>query len=303
MQNMETYFGFKVFISKDLDPADEEILQAQAKRWVDEEKIDLEKYNVYFHQLIISAKEEHFGVGDGLVGRVEGLNIEFHVNLKQRRSQRIQFRNHVIDTSVPHLVKPYFNPDYIGYEIQADYFSDSNWFQNAIIALVDKDLRRDHRKIKVQVTAQPTARFRSVLNDISKADLATHLDLRFEKEVQLRMPFPYDPKKLGEPQPKDVKVVNYINNGVANAFGENAQAGDLVIDKNLINQLGQLAAHARQEGNEDVAKEIEAAIDNASEEKNINFVGHLRRVGIWGLKAAEKLGMGAAEEAIKAAIG
>lgn len=302
MQNMQRYFGFKVTINDDLDPADEAILRAQADKIVDMENLDLDRYNVYLHQLILSSEDTHFGIHGGIPGRLKKLNIEFHVNQKQRKSRDIQFFNHVIKTGIPETVRPFFSPTYIGYEIPADYFSEKAWFQNAIIAFVRRELRIDRRKIKVQVTATPTLEFSSVLKDRSKADASTQLDLRFRRDVQLQLPLLNRVNLRGETM-SDEKTVKIFNNyGTANVFGEVGSARDIIFDSATLVDLRKLREAALEEGANEEASHISAAVEAASEGKKIKAIDHLRSAGTWAMQAANKLGLVAAETAVKAAI-
>lgn len=306
MQNMERYFGFKVFVNSELDPADEEILRIKAKEILNIERFSLERYHIYFHQLVIKAKDEHFGFNGGLSKRVNKINIEFHVNQKQRLRKDIEFRNHIIDMGSPKDVKPYFTPDWIGYEVPISYFEGSNWFQNAIVAFVSKVIRKDHKKIKVIVTTTPTSEFLMALRSRSLSDVATQLDLKFERHVQLRLPF--DNKRyssnggFSEMAGEKANTHIYINEGTAIAFGENAHAYDFVFGREVISDLRSLLTAAKEESKTSEASELEAAIEAAEEKKKIKVLEHLKNVGAWTIEKAEKLGMAAASEAIKVAI-
>lgn len=304
MQNMERYFGFKVNINDDLDPTDEALLRAHAKKIVDAEGLDLDRYQVYLHQLILAAKETHFGVSGGVPGRLHRLDIDFNVNLKQRRTKQIQFYNHLIGTTTPKTIKPHFSPDKIGYEIPSDYFSKTSWFQNAIIAFVNRDLRPDLRKIKVQVRATPTNEFKTVLQDMKKAQAETHLDLRFQKDVQLRLPMDDIETMKEEIDVTDKKRGDtyIVSGGTVYGFGKNVSIGDIVTDARAINGFRDLAAAAEAAGEVQDAQSLSKAADAAEKGDASKAIGHLKRVGKWTLDMASKLGQTAAETAIKAAI-
>lgn len=304
MQNMQRYFGFKVTINDDLSPADEAILRAQAKKIVDAESLDLDRYQVYLHQLILSAEETHFGVSGGVPGRLQSLKISFNVNLKQRKTKEIQFFNHVIDTTVPRTVKPSFSPNKIGYEIPSEYFSRTSWFQNAIIAFVSRELKYDRRKIKVQVRATPTSEFRSVLHDVTKAQSETHLDLRFQKDVQLRLPLG-DIETMTEEvrmSDKDRGDTFIVNGGTVYGFGKSVSIGDIITDARTVTGLREIATAAEAAGEREEAQILIQAANAATEGNTSKAIEYLGRVGRWTLETVNRLGHTAAETAIKAAI-
>lgn len=299
MQNMERFFGFKVRINSDLDPEDEAILRARATEIVDVEKIDLSEYYVYLHQLVIKAKEDHFNIAGGLSQRIKKLNIEFHVNEKQRRNNDIRFMNHIIKTGVPEEVRPYFQPDWIGYDIPVGYFAKTSWFQNAIIAFVRKEMRSSHKKIKVIVTTEPTSSFEAILQSKRSVDAATQLDLRFEGSVQLKLPLEGNTSMSDDSKSSSMIFNNY---GTVGAFGTNASANDFVQNSAVLNEFGALANHARSVGQLEEAEKIEAAIDAMKQKKTMKAIEYLKKFGGWTLETANKLGMVAASEAIKSAI-
>ncbi|WP_411892544.1 hypothetical protein [Yoonia sp. SDW83-1] len=303
-QNMEKYYGFRVIVKHKLDPVDEVILRAEARKLVDVENIDLDRYQVYLHQLIVKAEETHFGVSGGIPGRLEKLNIEFLVNQKQRQNKSIQFFNHLIDTATPKLVDSYPTPDLIGYNIASSYFRSKSWFQNAIIAFVDRDLRRDRRKIKVHVRATPTANFRAVLRDIGRTSAETHLDLPFRSEVQLRLPLGDAPSfKEDKQMSNDNRGDTYnIHGGVNIGIGGNVSINDLVLDARSIDGFKKIAAKASEEGEGNEAELLEEAAKAAESGDAEKAKSLLKQAGKWTLTTANKLGLVAAETAIKAAV-
>jgi len=300
MQNMERYFGFRVYINNDLDPEDEKSLRSKALEIVDVDAIDLSQYHVYLHQLIIRSNETHFNISGGLSKRVQKLNIEFHINEKQRRNNDIRFMNYKFKTGTPVEVKPYFQPSWIGYDIPVSYFEKTSWFQNAIIAFVKKDLREHHKKIKVIVTTEPTPEFERALHSHNINDSSTHLDLRFSGSVQLRLPIEHVAIK---PSGDSVPMTTYNNFGTVGSFGPNATASDFSQNQQLLVQLEELSRVAKRDGKVSVAADIDSALDAIKEKKNLKALDYLKKLGDWALPKAEKLAMGAAAEAIKVAIG
>ncbi len=293
---MERYFGFKIILSSELRPEDEQILRNKAKQLVDVEGIDLNKYHVYLHQLVIKANDEHFGVDGGLTKRLSKLNIEFHVNEKQRESGEIRFMNHIIETGVPKDVKPTFMPQWISYEIPIVYFDNNSSFNNAIIVFINKSVHQKKRKIKVVVTVDPLKSFLPILKK-DKSDVTTNLDLRFAREVQLSLPF-----SDKETSPRGDSIVSrdtYINLGNVGAFGSSAQAHDFTNNLSFIADMKKLKNIAAREEEDEIEQNINSFLDCVSKKSNIKALNHLKKFGNWALDKTEKLGMIASAELIK----
>ncbi len=304
MQNMERYFGFKVFVSDDLDPEDEKILRTKAKELIDIDGLDLDKYQVYLHQLIIQADAEHFGLRSTLGERVESINLDFYVNEKQRQSGEIRFMNYVVQTRVPEAIKPRFSPGWIGYKIPSEFFSRNDWFQNAIVVFIRKDIRTKHRKIKVVVTATPTKNFTELLRSRRSVDAATHLDLRFRKSIQLRLPFdgaPATRPNTTAEQRNAPASLYFINHGNVGAFGNAPIAYEFTNNQSLLKDLQRLHADAVESEEVGEAEKIEAAILSIKDKKNMKAIEYLKSLGEWSLERIEVQGMTAAIEALKGA--
>lgn len=296
MQQMEKYFGFRIHITDDLDPEEEMLVRTKAKEYVDLENVEIDKYHVYMHQMTIISQRSHFGFRGGLSDRIELINLDIHVNEKQRNSGEIRFMNYLIQTNVPGSgAKSRFSPTWIGYSIPSSYFENNDWFQNAIVVFVRKDIRAHHKKIKAVVTATPTKDFAENLHSRQMIDAATHLDLRFKKEVQLKLPLFVQseiPAKRGN-------IVAYINNGNVGSMGEGATAFDFENKQSSIQTLRECLVAAQAKGNTEQAGNIEAAIEALESKKNSKAIEYLKKAGLWTLDKAEKVGMVVATEVVK----
>jgi hypothetical protein len=73
--------------------------------------------------------------------------------------------------------------------LSGEYLATKLQFRNELITFISKDLRKDHRKIKISVEAVPTASFRQRLRQ-RRGAYVTKLDLRYER---------YTPVSIGEP--------------------------------------------------------------------------------------------------------
>jgi hypothetical protein len=81
--NLETFYGFSVALTDDLDAVRLAVLRERAERVVASYSYDPDQFHVYFHLLTITrSKSSHFGV-KGLGGRLESLGLRFDVNPKQ----------------------------------------------------------------------------------------------------------------------------------------------------------------------------------------------------------------------------
>jgi len=207
--------------------------------------------------------------------------------------------NHKFETSTPEEVKPYFRPEWIGYRIPVRYFAKQDWFQNAIIAFVRKGVRERHKKIKVIVTTSPTPEFKNVLRSQDFAESSTHLDLRFEGEVQLKLPIPTEHAATEG----STNVTNFINIGNAGAFGPNATAYDFSQNHELITDLRNLSLLAAKEGESAIAADINSAAKAIADKQNVKAIDYLKKIADWALPKAESLAMSTTAQIIKNAIG
>ena len=94
----------------------------------------------------------------------------------------------------------------------------------------------------------------------------------------------------------------FINFGNVGAFGKDPIAHNFSINEQAIRELRTLADHLSEIGEKETSLAILDAADAGEEEKNIKTIEHLKRAGKWAAEKAEKLGLVAAETAIKAAI-
>lgn len=317
MQNMKRYFGFEVHIDNDLTPEGANTLRQVAVRMASDEGVDISEYHIYIHNLYINADEAHWGFTGGLAARIEKIKLEFYVNKKQRENRSIIFKNYRLGREVsddvrhffdqPQGVKPHYSPAWIGYEMKGDYFDQNNWFRNCIIAFVRRDIRKAHKKVKVVITAKPSPEFGKLLAE-KIIDPTTQLDLRFEKELQLRFPFEdsyrYREEEMGMHKKGDINNSGTIGSIIINSGDHNRVitfSDDF--NKNFDQDLKILLVEAQNERRVAEVRSLELALKASKEKSNLTALEYLKGAAGWGLKTAERLGLTAAEAAIKAAIG
>lgn len=187
MQNMEKYFGFRVDIDDELDPVRIEALHDAAEKVIATYGFNPEEYFVYFHQLSIEPEENHFGINGGLCNRLKRIELGFSVNLKQRRLRRIKLFNFLLDMKSNDQIKRTGGVDEIRYYLPCEYIANNLGFRNEIVTFISKDVRIDHRKIKVSVVAYPTDAYAQQLKTNPGSRL-TKLDYKFQKSITLRKP-------------------------------------------------------------------------------------------------------------------
>jgi hypothetical protein len=186
---MERLFGFGIGLDEALDPYRIEVLKEQAELIVARRDFDPNQYHLYFHQLTITLKARHFAAALNIRDRLEELRLTFGRNPKQNRNREIRFFNHLLDPSLVREVPSSPTESSVTYYLSGEYLANRLQFRNELITFISKDLRKDHRKIKISVEAFPTGSFQQRLRKRRKT-YVTKLDLRYER---------YTPVSIGEP--------------------------------------------------------------------------------------------------------
>jgi hypothetical protein len=187
MQNLERYYGFKAEVMTLLEPERVEQIRAHAIPILEYKGYNPAEYHIYCHQLRISENPSHWAAGLPLHSRVEILRLTFRVNPKQRKSGGILFHNWRFGVSVEQQLG-FFSADVasegssweIHYNIRKQFVQGQTTFKNAIVTFVRNDVRPDHRKIKIELIANPTQEHERRLKK-AQAYSETRLDLRLKK--------------------------------------------------------------------------------------------------------------------------
>jgi hypothetical protein len=192
MTNLERYFGFRVEIDRILNPLTLRSLKESAVRFAYLKGFALDDFYVYVHHLYILQRSD--GRGRQAIGeKLERLDIEFRVNPKQVRTNQILFFNGNLDESVrtePNGVHPAFTEKLVLMSYDNEYLKANSTFHTRLITYISRDLvRSKFQKIKVQVTAEPTQRYHDAFLSRIEGPVMTQLDLRFNRDVQLRCDF------------------------------------------------------------------------------------------------------------------
>ncbi|GHT90065.1 hypothetical protein AGMMS49545_02320 [Betaproteobacteria bacterium] len=317
MQHMEKYFGFSVKASNFLEAENYAFLKKRIAQFATWEDFDPREYQIFLHQLVIFAKESHFGVGGGLHRRVRNVLLKFSVNKKQRDSGKIRFMNHIFTPALSELVEPAYTPHALYYDIPSEFFVQRRSFQNALVTFIKKGVPEKFKKIKIAVSANATPDFMAVLNGRFCADSITNLDLPFSKAVLFKQQIElvFDNEGVIN-MPKKTDNQNTTNNFYINQAGVVAAQSSVektnvvnsqqnTLNEHLIKELKQLCAQLSIEKDNPNASHEIAIIDGAINElKNGRpYQEILSKVSKWVLDKADKIGVTLATEAIKNALG
>lgn len=187
MQNMEKYFGFRVELTDELDPVQIIAIKEMAQKILNSYNFNEEEYYVYFHQLCIFPKDSHFGVSGGIQERLESLRLEFSVNPKQVKNGSIKLINYLLDYQDEEGTWCIPSATELVYSLEGKYVAKRKRFRNEIVTFIKKNVRTDHRKIKLSVNAFPTLAMEEKFNS-EQYTRPTQLDFRFNKPITLKMP-------------------------------------------------------------------------------------------------------------------
>ena len=186
MQNIERLFGLRIQLEDKLEPYHLKSLTKRVQQLAARFDLDPEEYFVYIHSLSILPNSDHFSKGTLLHDRLHSVRIGFLVNQKQHKNGAIRFFNHLFHEVLESDIDPFANSTTIYYTVDAHYVERKGSFTNQLITFVSKSLRKDHRKIKIEVIARPTESYKRKLRKLSSAH--TRLDLRYERYTPLALP-------------------------------------------------------------------------------------------------------------------
>ena len=318
MQNIERYFGYKVVLTDKLDPARVSVLKEKAELIMALNAFSEDDFVVYFHQLTLMPNDDHFSNNFQLEEKIKRLDLSFSVNKKQIKNGKIKLYNFLIkDNAEPSNYKEFGHAHSINYMIQGSALKGRYGFRNEIVTFVHKELRRDHRKLKVSMACQPTDFFREQLTNQKDMHL-TQLDFKLEsKHVHLlkaKTNYSAIPKHKGD------MIVNntYINNGQAGAMGENAKTDNSTFNQQvnsgldlneMVSALGKLrqAMKATAEDNnieqDKALSAITFAEDAAKEGDEAKTLEYLKKGGKWAFEVSEKVGTTVLSAYLKATLG
>jgi hypothetical protein len=187
MQQIDRLFGFRIKLDETLDPYRIDVLKEQAALIVARHDFDPEQYHLYFHQLTIILRTRHFAGTSNIRERIEELRLTFARNPKQDRDRAIRFYNHLLEATHVEEVPSTPTESAVTYHLSGEYLAGRLKFRNELITFISKDLRKDHRKIKISIHAFPTPSFRERLRTRRKKYI-TKLDLRYERYTPVRIP-------------------------------------------------------------------------------------------------------------------
>jgi hypothetical protein len=197
MQKLERYFGFKVKLEQELDAKFLGSLTKRATAIAIRYDLDPSEHYVYIHALSVVPALDHFASSTGIADKLGELRVSFLVNPKQKESGAIRFFNHLFGNSLECDVPCTSTSTSVDYFVPGEYLGENLGFHNTLVTFVSKTTRKEHRKIKVSVTAIPTKEYAKQLS--SRAKATTKLDLEYEKYTPITLPR----KSLGADQPDE----------------------------------------------------------------------------------------------------
>jgi len=305
--NMEKYYGFRFEIEKSIDPVHEDAVRLQAKKWFDAQGLSWKEYLIYFHSIVIIPEREHFGFTNGLSDRAEEININYIVNEKQVKNGSIKFLNYFFEgPNEENVIAQYSTSHMIGFNISSSFFDRNPQFMSYIITYIRRDIRPDHRKIKVSVSARPTMRYRSAVN-AKNLIRSTKADLRYDRPIQLRLP-EMPPKSIGSATSTDrIGAPAIVNNfhgpvgSVASQLEGGIEANSNVTFEDVVRDLRQIsgALSSSDSPDEELLQSVEDAIVVSRQGPTPRFKSILASISHRVLSHAEKIGAKALEAYVK----
>jgi V8-like Glu-specific endopeptidase len=218
MQRIERIFGFKVTLDDALDSYRFDILKERASLILAREEFDPEQYHLYFHNLTITLRKHHFAAKVEIVDRIKELQLTFARNPKQDRNHGIRFFNHLLVSEESGGVPTSPTEAAVTYYLSGEYLAAHLTFRNELITFISKDLRTDHRKIKISLHIFPTTSFAAKLRTTQK-EYVTKLDLRYERYTPVNVVRPFQTQENALHAPVSPESSDIGNVGVERQGG------------------------------------------------------------------------------------
>jgi hypothetical protein len=303
MSNMEKYYGFKVHALDYLTPDENDLIKLEVVDFLNKNKMDLSDFLVYFHNIIIDPSDEHFGVSGGLSVRVEEISFVFSVNQKQILSGDIRFANYYFKKPEdPIDIGSYSNEMKVGYHVKARYFEKNREFSCILITFVRRDMRRDHQKVTLTVTARPTMQFKKI---VSMENLArgTAKPIRYNKPIQLVLPI----RNIVVSEEKPSGNIFHFHGPVGAVASTNSGR----INQSVSLKISQAVAELKQINDElkdqsipdtSLISDVEDTILIGEAGDDVGFKASIKNFGGKILGVAENLGLEALKQYIKSQI-
>lgn len=187
MTYLERFFGIQINIENHLEPLTLDILENRAIRISLIKNIDIKKFNVYYHKIQIFdlKKQKHHSSRFSLEDRIKMLDVTFRINKKQRRYGSIRFFNTYVSHSDDKGIY-FFDGEF---ELRRIYYPESfkENLETELITFVDKEfVRPSHKKIKIEILAQPTDEYEAILKNNPIRTTGFDVPLRDEVRLNIR---------------------------------------------------------------------------------------------------------------------
>lgn len=171
---MGTYYGVRLRVSRVFDA----LAWRQASKLASEERISDEEWFYLVHSVTLESKGTHWGF-DALSERVQEFKIEHLVNQKQIKGGHIRFFALPPDAAkgtlwcFPHEIRQ----GATHHRCAVSPHSSDEEVRLLFATFVDRELKDEHRKIKLQVSAVPTSAYRWKMQNPGDASRVTKMDI------------------------------------------------------------------------------------------------------------------------------
>ncbi len=198
-QNMEKYYGLKIAITEELNPEKLDQLKEIAPNFMKLKGYKPDDYYLYCHNTLMIPNKRHWAKNIPIEDRIESLNLKFVVNEKQREKSRykskgkIHFYNwriseypieNALEMPLDEIIQYLPADQWMQYSLPGNFIKEHQCFKNLLLTVIDKNVRIDHRKIKLHISSDPTEKYKSKFRN-DNYDRGTALDCMFEKPIKV----------------------------------------------------------------------------------------------------------------------
>jgi hypothetical protein len=188
-QHLQTFFGIRLDLVRDLDLQAYSGLVSELKEWMQQNPQILEKKpHLYIHRLSFDISPKHFTI-EGIENRVGLMSVSLIVNSFQRHKEGIKFINALVGQRLSPAIKHRFDKYQNTYSLEGSQLSDTAHFEEYLATIVHRSVTSRERKVKLQATAYPTSHYGSqILKNVTRP-FVTKFDFYLNREVQLALNF------------------------------------------------------------------------------------------------------------------
>lgn len=183
MQQLETYFGFRVTLGKSITGQSYKELVSKIDGVIKETKIPRDSFKLYMCHVQIEKLPAHFDPSP-LSKKVREMQVHLAINKRQRDEDRMYFINDQVKHSFANAPSSKSDRFDLKYDVPGSFFDKHDDFHEVVFVVVHSSLKTKDRRIKVKFLARPTTEFGSKLRNVQAANTQLHLSL--DPRIQLR---------------------------------------------------------------------------------------------------------------------